>query len=371
MLNGTFLPTDKTLHNESVDMLMDVDLNSEVEEFYDSVDETVLELISELEVIPIDNLGELDVSNHSFQPENFFPDPQVHNTKTPSSSNKDASHKDMLSANTIQESSHYPDFSLVTDEEAMKYITEQGKGKRTKSNAETFPKKLHKIVERSEIDGYSDIICWLPHGRAFRIHDTKRFISDILSKYFYLSQFASFKRQLNIYSFRKIVLDGHDRGAYYHELFLRGRPGLCEGICRYKSLSSSFASEPNFCTMSPVKYRSVVQNTNHLRHINIIANPIHPRAVQYCESNSEKNFRATRLSHSISAPNLNTSPQGQKVNEEVLVLNFPSQNNRNPVKTCEFRKRTRVLRNVPGANSTICHITLAEVLDFENIFVKR
>lgn len=38
-------------------------------------------------------------------------------------------------------------------------------------------------------------------------------------------QWSSFSRQLNLYGFLRITT-GTDYGAYYHELFLRGRPDL-------------------------------------------------------------------------------------------------------------------------------------------------
>jgi hypothetical protein len=371
MSNNTLALVEDIL-NDPIDMLSDLSLNSELEEFHDSFDmieefhdsiNTFAQLeMMELEDIPINNLGELDVSNHNFQPEELFSDsfcydcdddedcadtkeqffykknechkdmkssskPQfiISSTKAPFASNKNEFHEDMLSTNIIQESSHYPDFSLVTDEEAMKYITEQGKGKRKKSSAETFPKKLHKIVERSEIDGYSDIINWLPHGRAFMIHDAKKFNSDILSKYFYLSQFASFKRQLKIYGFRKITLDGHDKGAYYNELFLRGRPGLCEGITRFKFLSN-FKSEPNFYTMPPVVPGVVTRSS-------------YPRAVTYCESNSSN--EKCGISHS--APVRSTSVMVQNPAKQV-VSKLANRRNMISVNDLESRKRVRVIR---------------------------
>ena len=75
--------------------------------------------------------------------------------------------------------------------------------------------------------------------------------------------------QLNLYGFRRLTVS-EDRGGYYHELFLRGRPDLHKLItrvrvkgtgCKYKS---SPATEPNFysfphCTEAgPSYYNSAV-----------------------------------------------------------------------------------------------------------------
>lgn len=72
---------------------------------------------------------------------------------------------------------------------------------------------------------------------SFRIHKPKEFTRDILPKYFQMSSFSSFQRQLNLYSFQRIT-DGPERDAYYHELFVRGQPLLCTRIKRDKAKGS-------------------------------------------------------------------------------------------------------------------------------------
>merc|ERR1719350_138816 len=113
--------------------------------------------------------------------------------------------------------------------------------------------KLHQIIERSEIDGYSDVISWLPHGRAFRIYDPNAFVTRLMSSYFCIPKFTSFLRQLSLYGFRKVSRKCIDKGAYYHEMFLFGRSYLSRGILRMKrrptyfKLKSKF--DPNFYNM--------------------------------------------------------------------------------------------------------------------------
>eukprot|EP00978_Attheya_sp_CCMP212_P019268 scaffold53803_cov52-Attheya_sp.AAC.2 len=121
---------------------------------------------------------------------------------------------------------------------------------------EPFPEKMHRMLEHAEMVGKADVVSFFPHGRAFAIHKPRRFVTEIMSKYFRQSRMTSFQRQLNLYGFRRIS-QGPDNGGYYHELFLKGRPGLCINMKRTKvkgtsKLKRDPESEPNFYVMRGV-----------------------------------------------------------------------------------------------------------------------
>jgi len=102
----------------------------------------------------------------------------------------------------------------------------------------------------------ADIVSFFAHGRAFAIHKPRRFVSDIMPKFFRQTRLTSFQRQLNLYGFRRIS-QGPDNGGYYHELFLKGRPRLCVNMKRTKvkgtsKLKRDPETEPNFYAMRPV-----------------------------------------------------------------------------------------------------------------------
>lgn len=122
---------------------------------------------------------------------------------------------------------------------------------------EPFPEKLHRMLEQTERDGLSDIVSFFSHGRAFAIHKPKRFQAEIMPIYFKQTRLTSFQRQLNLYGFRRIS-QGPDNGGYYHELFLKGRPGLCVNMKRTKvkgslKLKRDPDTEPNFYSYPPIK----------------------------------------------------------------------------------------------------------------------
>ncbi len=74
-------------------------------------------------------------------------------------------------------------------------------------------------------------------------------------------------KRLNLYGFRRLT-QGPDAGAYYHELFLRGRPQLCLRMQRQKVKGTGHKqpadakTEPNFYTMAPSTYTSPLMSAS-------------------------------------------------------------------------------------------------------------
>jgi hypothetical protein len=110
------------------------------------------------------------------------------------------------------------------------------------------------MLSRVTEEGIDDVVSWLPHGRSFIVHDKRKFVEEIMPRFFHQSKFTSFQRQLNLYGFVRLTA-GRDRGAYYHELFIRGRPDLCKTMVRTRvkgngmKAASNPNQEPNFYAM--------------------------------------------------------------------------------------------------------------------------
>lgn len=108
------------------------------------------------------------------------------------------------------------------------------------------------VLERPDME---HIVSWMPHGRAFIVLNTQQLCDVVLPRFFKQSKFMSFTRQLNLWGFKRIS-KGPDAGAYYHELFLRGRPRLCMLMKRQKikgigiKLSPNPDTEPDFYKIS-------------------------------------------------------------------------------------------------------------------------
>ena len=87
------------------------------------------------------------------------------------------------------------------------------------------------MLAELESMGLRHIAGFYPHGRAFGILDPEAFKAKILPIYFKKIKYSSFCRQLGLYGFSRIQT-GPDSGAYYHELFLQGKPELCQYLRR-------------------------------------------------------------------------------------------------------------------------------------------
>lgn len=165
---------------------------------------------------------------------------------------------------------NYSDYSKAYPESCHKVRTRGGV-------KVPFPLKLFKMLDSIDrcSPELSQFISWQPHGRCFRVHDLQKFREHVLPKFFNHTQYTSFRRQLNLWGFTRLRGKGDDQGAYYHEMFLRGKPFLCHGIIRTpivgagKSSSQapgtkrSTKAEPKFCSMPPMPPRAeVITNLN-------------------------------------------------------------------------------------------------------------
>lgn len=97
-----------------------------------------------------------------------------------------------------------------------------------------FPRKVYRMLDDSENNpAHREIVSWVEEGMAFKVHNKKAFVEQILPIYFDMSQYASFRRQLNMYSFER-----KHTAVYSNPFFARGCPDLLEKITRKAGTNS-------------------------------------------------------------------------------------------------------------------------------------
>jgi HSF-type DNA-binding len=135
----------------------------------------------------------------------------------------------------------------------------------------TFPLKLQRILDKLETENSVDIISWLPHGRAFRLHDVSRFVTELMPQFFNQTKYSSFQRQLHMYNFQRITSKTNkDKGSYHHPSFIRGEPDKAGLIRRMRVNGKGTrqpgnpSSEPNFYLL-PVIPSLVIETKETVR----------------------------------------------------------------------------------------------------------
>jgi hypothetical protein len=112
-----------------------------------------------------------------------------------------------------------------------------------------FPNKMHEMLDAADVQGFDSIVSWLPdEDSAFKVHDTEKFVNQIMHRFFKQTKYKSFQRQINIWGFERILNGPAARkGAYKHVCFVRGQPSLCKGMKRQKlkgAIRKSTVSSP-------------------------------------------------------------------------------------------------------------------------------
>jgi hypothetical protein len=102
-----------------------------------------------------------------------------------------------------------------------------------------FPRKVYRMLDDAEQNpSYQAIVSWAEEGMAFKVHNKKLFVDNILPIYFDMTQYASFRRQLNMYSFER-----KHTSTYSNPYFVRGCPDLLEKITRKSGSNSNKGSK--------------------------------------------------------------------------------------------------------------------------------
>ena len=95
----------------------------------------------------------------------------------------------------------------------------------------TVLEDLRQMLEEAETSGNQAMVSWLPHGRAFKVHQKNQFVQKIMPRYFKATKFTYFSDTLRIWGFARLKR-GKDKGAYFHRNFVRGEPGLSRHLSR-------------------------------------------------------------------------------------------------------------------------------------------
>jgi len=109
-------------------------------------------------------------------------------------------------------------------------MIEANKRKKKSGSESQFPGKLHNMMGYVEREGLEHVISWVINGRGFMIHDPEKLVK-ILPLFFAQTKYRSFRRQLNMWHFERIMSGPH-KGAFMHPYFVRDNQELCACMSR-------------------------------------------------------------------------------------------------------------------------------------------
>jgi len=114
----------------------------------------------------------------------------------------------------------------------------------------TFAQKLMNVLSFEYLE---NIITWLPDGNAFIIINQRKFTEDLLPRYFEVDRYESFVRKLYRWGFKRVprIAEG---AVFYHRLFLRDQPHLCNKMRSYDNKVDEHHDDNSRChVFSPLR----------------------------------------------------------------------------------------------------------------------
>lgn len=101
----------------------------------------------------------------------------------------------------------------------------------------TLVENLREMLDVAQDEGKADVVSWLGHEKAFKIHKQKVFEETILRRFFKVSKYRYFADTLRSWGF-VMLKKGRDKGAFYHKYFSRKEPRLTLHLTRTQMKTS-------------------------------------------------------------------------------------------------------------------------------------
>jgi hypothetical protein len=121
--------------------------------------------------------------------------------------------------------------------------------KKSRSGSETqFPGKLHDMMKYVEKGALESIISWELNGYGIKINHPERLV-EILPLFFGQTKYRSFRRQLNMWHFHRI-LEGPNNGIFVHPYFVQHNRALCTKMSRQIPFKATPGKEQEYIALA-------------------------------------------------------------------------------------------------------------------------
>jgi len=120
----------------------------------------------------------------------------------------------------------------------------------------SFAEQLMVILDSDE---YSDVLTWMPDGKAFTIVEPKRFTKELMPRFFNIRNMSSFVRKLTRWGFARVhEKETMNSDIFKHPDFQRGKSRMCRDIkCVGRATSISSSTAANNKNTSPTGLNAI------------------------------------------------------------------------------------------------------------------
>ena len=132
------------------------------------------------------------------------------------------------------------------------------KSKGNNGSDKQFPGKLHDMMKYVESNAMEYIISWELNGFGLKINNPDKLV-EILPLFFGQTKYRSFRRQLNMWHFHRI-LDGQYKGIFIHPYFVRHDVALVCQMSRHMPFKPSLEKEQEYLAMVSTTHVVVESN---------------------------------------------------------------------------------------------------------------
>ena len=132
------------------------------------------------------------------------------------------------------------------------------KSKGNNGSDKQFPGKLHDMMKYVESNAMEYIISWELNGFGLKINNPDKLV-EILPLFFGQTKYRSFRRQLNMWHFHRI-LDGQYKGIFIHPYFVRHDVALVCQMSRHMPFKPSLEKEQEYLAMVSTTHVVVEQD---------------------------------------------------------------------------------------------------------------
>jgi len=165
-----------------------------------------------------------------------------------------------------------------------------------------FAWKLYEMLEtvhQNKVD--TDIVSWVDDGSAFKVHDLKRFVDEIVPTYFKQSKYKSFQRQLYFYGFVREASSGekgHTAGSYRHPMFVRGKKTLCLSMAPKKAKAKKRGGKsPVLGSPAAQQTQDPVMSTTEPEVTRRVSEELIPNDNSHSSTNDNLNYKTIKPLH--------------------------------------------------------------------------